>query len=910
MRLRGTLSLLIALPCLAVSGPAESASNWPPNHARYRLIASGDHRKDRDPPAETVEIFAGPWEQTGAGEFRWFELTVIKDATDSFRCQLLADAVPMMRGQEPVRRVMRYLLEEGDYPAVEYIDAESGEALLPRYQFLSEFLPRPTPTDSVDGAFLPAGLYLGHAVFLVEEAERPLAEWRPIDGKPVTMTRSLMFGTGRTFKDDGAGRFPSWKSDVYPKGDYRYTPWTEDDYRAMMDAGFNYFSYDRVPWHTHYAEPVFYRRMPVADEYPEEFYRSSYMGPIMYLDEPGVHAPGNLWDVQPTELDAAPVYFRTFVERSINDRKMRVRNQLEQDGVALGIIDLVDRDVASWDTILETIFYQLQTDVSALVFENRSRLNEYNKSLALWFGPGLESDRYEMFYLQNCVMRGAARVFGKAWGQSIYGQMEEESRIPCALQAYDMGARHIWYWTSDHDHHMPFPDQLAITQAVTDRARSHPRPPLDALTRIATVAVAIPNGYQITLDNYLHPAGAMWGQWQFSFDYHNRLGVPYGKILAAAAWEALQCIRNGEEVDIVVDAEGFDPAEYPRVVYVRADGSVENGRRVRSPRRVRFDLAESPAPVRDATWTMTFSRVVPRIDGDLAEWADARWTAIDTITSPTGATRVDPRDLSARLALAVDADWLYIAAEVRDDHHTEGDALQLAFDPFFTRGDRYRTDDLELTIAEKEQGPVARRGSPGFHSFPGDLASARVVILRDDAGVTVYEAAVPLSELQPLDPFVQHRIGFNFAVEDVDHGGAKDFTQWTPGLRGGWRMPVHFGALDWTPGDGNNTSLHAMVEEVRTAAVVGEPLEFRLRTACGGVVDGAVEVALAVDGARREVRHTQAHRFEDVREFAITVPTADLDAGRYNIRFAVSGGGREYTRTIPAYLFDPILAAR
>jgi hypothetical protein len=80
-----------------------------------------------------------------------------------------------------------------------------------------------------------------------------------------------------------------------------------------------------------------------------------------------------------------------------------------------------------------------------------------------------------MFRCYFAFLRGAARVFDKDWGMSIYGQADQEVSLLGMTMAYDRGARYIWFWSSDRDHHLPFEEQLELAAGLSDHVRKHPR---------------------------------------------------------------------------------------------------------------------------------------------------------------------------------------------------------------------------------------------------------------------------------------------------------------------------------------------------------------------------------------------------------------------------------------------------
>jgi len=134
-------------------------------------------------------------------------------------------------------------------------------------------------------------------------------------------------------------------------------------------------------------------------------------------------------------------------------------------------------------------------------------------------------------------------------------------------------------------------------------------------------------------------------------------------------------------------------------------------------------------------------------------------------------------DLSGSFALKVDDENLYLAAKVRDDTHVQNldglqmhnnDCLQLALDPVLDRRDSgYGENNHEFAFALRGTDTIVwryygRRGQPLTRS---NRVKAKVVRAED---MTIYEAAIPLSELSPMCPFIWSKFGANVVISDND----------------------------------------------------------------------------------------------------------------------------------------------
>ena len=167
-----------------------------------------------------------------------------------------------------------------------------------------------------------------------------------------------------------------------------------------------------------------------------------------------------------------------------------------------------------------------------------------------------------------------------------------------------------------------------------------------------------------------------------------------------------------------------------------------------------------------------------RLDGNLDEWSDAAWmrAEADNKNAPLK---------SAQLAMKWNADTLFIAAQVREDKLSsrdeaapeyafwKSDDIQLAFgmrDESWmrpTRG-RFRDTDygfllspfralpdgaIDARILRLWGGSTTFGGLPDRARYGGAVAGARCVVRRDEtAGITFYEASLPLSAMPELQP--------------------------------------------------------------------------------------------------------------------------------------------------------------
>ncbi|MBN1845130.1 MAG: hypothetical protein JW810_05565 [Sedimentisphaerales bacterium] len=509
------------------------------------------------PTVTALEVAVAPAAEK-PGSF-WYHLVGTKANGQSYRQWFLAQGDPL--APSPTTEIIfhRYILQEAQQPPLEYIDGYNGKACIPWFGFVAELLPRGTePFPFAEGT------YLGHPI--VRRRLLPAVELGPPDDvRPLVLRTDLLVVTSRRFRDDGQQR--KGKSD-----DYRYVPFGRDDYEQMIAAGINSFIVDgeQVDWVSRRA--VFYRGRDPRAEFPEELYRSNFRGLRMYLDEPACRLAG----AYPPE--APPAEAVKMIQEHIR-QKMRqtpYRDLLVERGIACGSLKLPEPPLAIWETHIETGYYQMEANPGGIVQECRWRidpaaasdqilmLQRINEQFDVDI-PVTPDNLFLWFYSQ---MRGSSRVLGTRWGMSIYGQAAEPLRWPSMKRAYDLGAEYIWFWTSDHDHHVPYAQQLQLARQLAEYAASRPRRDLDALRRAAATVIVLPYGYTLPTQWQLH----IWGTHLYPLTRKNRFGLTYQRVLAPAVKQIARCLKEGISYDVVPAGEAFDPRDYAQVIWISEKG--------------------------------------------------------------------------------------------------------------------------------------------------------------------------------------------------------------------------------------------------------------------------------------------------------------------------------------------------
>lgn len=554
-----------AAACALALQPAAAAPHtgaW----ATYNVICSVT--RGTEVPVDTITITIGPTDSHHGIKGRWWELAAAKPDGTTFAMRLLSQTVPMTDTPAAPGRILRYILKEQDADPIEYVNKEDGLALLPQFDFAENFLPHPASTAIRQDGFATCGRYLGHALSLSRTgAGEDWTAWH--DVTTLTLDPGLIIGTGRNFRDVEGHRVTG--------RNYTYRPFEADDYDYMIDCGVNYFTVNSAQERYVCRRAVFYDMRPGPTfRYPETLLRSNYLGVVMFMDEPAILMVWNehVYDRCRRNVDMANLLRMRVRQRYHGDGAygmLLLDRLLREWGAPLGTMRLREADFPIWETRISTAFYQLQAGCTGIVEEGRYDLASERKDLTRVFGGAPDLTPREVLLLHYAWLRGAARATGKSWGMSIYGQADPAISPLAVTLAYDMGARYIWYWTSDHDHHLPFPEQMALTRLIRAHAAKHPRPPRDELLHAAKAAVAFPEGYA-------YDPFSIWGSPYLGIDNRNEYGVSDRDILIAGLFEAIKLMKKGVDFDFIIDTNGFTPTGYDLVVHVGRDGSVRTER--------------------------------------------------------------------------------------------------------------------------------------------------------------------------------------------------------------------------------------------------------------------------------------------------------------------------------------------
>jgi hypothetical protein len=521
-------------------------------------------KRGAPPPFQTLCFTYGPRQKVrGKLHFWWqIEVKASEQSPPLFSLRALTSSDPLGEPSSPIRfeRYMLHIPETGE--TYEYVNIHTRRALLPPWKnFQTDFIPRKAKGAGIRNGFPETASYLGHTLSLREvKTQARWNSWPEV--KTLILDPELLVGTGRNFRDAEGHRLPQWPQ----RTDYTYVLFTREDYRTMIDAGMNLFTVNPQQSTWIRSEPVFYIRSADGSpplSYPADLYRSNYLGPVMFMDEPAILMVGD------PNIHKTLLYFSD----AVNVLQQRIReeykcafeleNQLIRAGVNLGDMRLEQHDFPAWETMYQTAYYQLSAGLAGFVHEGRYRLPEFDSAAAKWTDKPRKHTAEEMLRYHYAFLRGAARQTGKHWGTAIYGQADPQIAPLAVTLAYDMGARYIWFWTSDHDHHVPWPEQLALARVLKQHAATHPRRSIFANRPLLDRAIVVPYGWLIDL-------GDLWWVRALDPDLKNPYSQRYQSLMRRFHAEVQKAMDSGEEFDVVVD-DGKPIRGYRSIVRVNAD---------------------------------------------------------------------------------------------------------------------------------------------------------------------------------------------------------------------------------------------------------------------------------------------------------------------------------------------------
>ncbi len=592
----------ILLSIIGMAG-GEGGIGKPGLVATYRHESGGAIRGS---VVKTLTMSLGPLEERNGRRFQWLCLTATKADEKSFRVWILTEGYPPAGIRTAWETTARYIVQEGDTQALEFRHRFSGKAVLPSLGAWNYLFPRAVEGSPSRGPFAERVHYLGH-VYLLEKLEDSGSAAGSVNRKVLELLPDVLIGVPHNTRQKDETR-------RYDGSDYELIRLTQRDYDEMIQAGMNCLRVDKEQAGWIDRRDVFYWGIdPEQVSYPECLYRSNYLGPVLFLDEPAVCTrdqvirPRLAKDQEFRKAITPQTVWQEF-QKYFHEAKYRgaptvlLRGLAARPDVDTGSMQFLQENLYTWETMVSTGLYQLgeggSGPPSAMVFEppgrfgTRRTLPEMNMAYGCQIPVDDPKNLIDIIY---GFLRGAARVTDKEWGTSIYGQVDGADASWFLTHAYDLGAQMFFFWDSSGLACVPYSECLALTRTLRAHVETHPYRDVRALRQAAEVAILLPPGYNL---GHVHMGrGNLWGLGELNLERVNRQGVKYRTVMGNFFAEIERCIRMGVAYDLFRDIEGHAPAGYREIVHVREDGKVEvsaNGKNVlqegpRTPNRPEGD---------------------------------------------------------------------------------------------------------------------------------------------------------------------------------------------------------------------------------------------------------------------------------------------------------------------------------
>ncbi|MDE0469232.1 MAG: hypothetical protein OYL97_19440 [Candidatus Poribacteria bacterium] len=526
----------------------------------------------------------GSVEEKAGVPFQWICLRAMKVSGEKFAVWLLSENGPSGDLKEASATTSRYILQISDDVPLEFHDRFSGKPVLPGLGAWQYLFPKPTDETVRDNLFPQTVKYLGHTYRLTRISDSGESA-APPDTQLLSLRPDALIGPpSNTRQKDETRR--------YDLSDYELVPLMEADYDEMIAAGINCVRVDteQVEWVKN--RNVFYWGIDAATlGYPECLYRSNYLGPAIFMDEPAVCTRDHVLrpkleaDEAFREAITPQLAFEAFQDyfhtAKYDGAPTRLCKGLEtHPDVDLGDMEFLQQNLYTWETIVSSAVYQLSEGnaetPTAIVFEPPGRIGTMRTlpEMNMTYGCQIPIDNPKnLASILYGFLRGAARQTDKGWGMSIYGQVHRADAFWLQTHAYDLGARHFHYWDSYQLACVPYGEILALSRNLSAHVESHPHRNLEELRTAAEIVILLPPGYN--LGHVEMGRGNLWGLGELNLERRNREGIKYRTVMHNFFTEIEKALRLGVAFDLLWDLAELKLSDYREVVRIREDGKVE-----------------------------------------------------------------------------------------------------------------------------------------------------------------------------------------------------------------------------------------------------------------------------------------------------------------------------------------------
>ena len=504
-------------------------THQPTEHEPYPLgkpgqMATYHHEGEDSLPGtavKTLTVAIGSVEEKASVLFQWICLRATKVSGGKFAVWLLSENVPSEDLKIARATTSRYILQIGNGMPLEFRDKFTGEPVLPSLGAWQYLFPKSADKEAQNNLFPKTVKYLGHTYRRAHISGSGESVASP-DTRLLSLRPDVLIGPpSNTRQKDETRR--------YDTSDYELVSLTEADYDEMVAAGINCVRVDneQVEWVKN--RNIFYWGIDaVTLGYPECLYRSNYLGPALFMDEPAVCTRDHVLrpkleadadfrkSITPQlAFEAFQDYFHT---AKYDGAPTRLCKGLEaHPDVDLGDMQFLQENLYTWETIISSAAYQLSEgnteSPAAIVFEPPGRVGTMRTlpEMNMTYGCQIPIDSPKnLASILYGFLRGAARQTNKNWGMSIYGQVHRADAFWLQTHAYDLGARHFHYWDNHQLACVPYGEVLALSRNLSAHVESHPHRNLDE--RYATRRKSLSSYRPVTISDMLRWVEAISGE--------------------------------------------------------------------------------------------------------------------------------------------------------------------------------------------------------------------------------------------------------------------------------------------------------------------------------------------------------------------------------------------------------------
>lgn len=531
-----------------------------------------------------LELIAGSIEESNGVLSQWLQLDAEKENGQVFSVWMLASDYPSESLKTEQKSIVRYILSGSNSTPLEFVDQTFGGVVLPNTGAWKHLLPRSENGNNPIRSLEKTVKYLGHN-YTLDSYKQSTIPSVPKETITIELTPDLLIGAPHNAKVKDETR-------RYDESDYEYIPLTKENYSEMIENGMNVFNVntEQVKWIE--TENVYYWGIGGKDIiFPEYLYRSNYIGPAIFFDEPMVHTrdhalrPKFKEDPSLRKTITPEIFFEEFKQEyhmaKYERSPISLLNELNaREDVSVGDMDFLQHNIYTWETMPSSAIYQLsegdQSAPYAMVFEPPGRLGSKRvlPELNMSFDCQIPADNPKnLIGIIKGFLRGAARVTNKEWGISIYGQVIRSESYWYMTHAYDQGASLFFYWDSYQLAAVPYSEYLALSKNLREHSKSFPRGNLEKLRKDAETAILIPTGYN--LGHVKMGIGNFSGLPELNMERKNTEGIKYRDVMSNFYIEIERCIRLGIEYDLFWNLDNLELNGYDEIVEIREDGKLK-----------------------------------------------------------------------------------------------------------------------------------------------------------------------------------------------------------------------------------------------------------------------------------------------------------------------------------------------